>query len=339
MVKKIKTYDVIIVGAGPAGSTCAWYLASKGLDVLVFERKKFPRYKICAGGIPLVVQDFIGDFPFEKKFYNVTLIKNKRKFNMNLKSPLVTVRREKFDHHLLKKAKSAGTEILFEAVTAIHNTQVYTASKEFKARIIVGADGAHSVVRKSLGIEYHRWIDTIEYELPGYADEFIVAVGPGPGYAWLWPKGNVIAFGGGGFGPAHRWADRLAHYLGLVPTDKGYRYRYHLWNKGERIKDNTILIGDAGAFASPITGAGIYTGVLSALEAGKMIYQHIKFNKPLHDPYFRRLYNEFIPAAQLATVLYSAPAPVAVFSKPVIHRFYGSVHGYLKMMRSLYRCT
>lgn len=339
MAKKIKTYDVIIIGAGPAGSTCAWYLASKGLGVLLIERKRFPRYKICAGGIPLVLQDFIGNFPFEKKFYTVTLIKGTRKFNLHLSSPLVTVYREAFDYHLLKKAQRVGAEILFDAATRVDNGKVYTANKDFRAQIIVGADGAQSVVRKAMGINYHRWIDTVEWELPGHSDEFIVSVGPGPGYAWHWPKENVIAFGGGGFGSAQTWVERLMHHLGLEPKDKGYRYRYLLWEKGPRIKNNMILIGDAGAFASPMTGAGIYTGILSAREAGRMIYQHIKFNKPFYDPYFQSLYNEFIPAAQLSTFLFYLPEPTVVFSKLAIQRFYGSAYGYLKMMRSLYRCT
>lgn len=336
MKKKIKTYDVIVVGAGPTGSTLAWYLASKGLEVLVFEKKKFPRYKICAGGIPIVLRDLIGDFPFERTFYQVLLIKGKRKHNLNLSTPFVTVRREDFDFHLLKNAEKVGAEILFEAIKAVDQHRAFTANKEFRARVIVGADGAHSLVRKALGIEYHRCIETVEWESPGHADRFIVSVGPGPGYAWHWPKDKAIAFGGGGFGPAQRWADRLANQLGFVPKKKGYRYRYFLWEKGPRIKDNMILIGDAGAFASPITGAGIYTGILSALEAGKMIYQHIKFNKPFHDPYFRGLYNEFVPATQVATILYSVPGPVVEFSKSIISRFYGSANGYLKMMRALY---
>jgi len=330
-------YDVIIIGGGPAGSTLGYDLTVKGFDVLIIEKEKFPRYKVCAGGVPLILKDLIGDFPYERMFDTVLLMKGGRSWRLHLTSPIATVRRPNFDNYLLNRAKKAGVRIRFETVNEIKDDKVLTNKRSYRTRIIVGADGAFSLVRRTMGIRFRRWVNTVEWEISGSTDQFLVAIGPGPGYAWSWPKRNTIAFGGGGFGKPEQWALRLAQGLGIRPENSGYHYRYPLWEKGLRAKDNMILIGDAGAFASPLTGAGIYTGIISALAASKMITRYLKYGGPFADPYFRSLYQELIPPSRLAPVLFTLPPVFINFSKRAVGRSFGEIQGYQKMIRSLWR--
>jgi flavin-dependent dehydrogenase len=107
------THDLIIVGGGPAGSSCARRAAQLGLDVLVLEKAHHPRRKPCAGGITPRVKDLLD--------FDISSVVEREQCGINLYSPSMvltriarveaigyTVRREDFDHFLLKKAEEAG---------------------------------------------------------------------------------------------------------------------------------------------------------------------------------------------------------------------------------------
>ena len=328
-------YDVIVVGGGPSGSTLGRLLSSKGFDVLIIEKRKFPRYKVCAGAIPFILSELIGDFPFERRFDHLTLKKGNRSWQLKLAAPIVTVKREDFDCYLLNMATDAGAKVVFEMARRVKDNYVHTGNSTYEARIIVGADGPFSIVRKTMGIQYPRWIETVEWELPLRAEDFIVSIGPGAGYTWFWPKKSTVAFGAGGFKDPKKWARKLREELEIEPYGKVYHYRYPIWREGIRIKKNMILIGDAGAFASPITAAGIYSGILSALVAGKMIEQHLKFQKPFSDPYFREFHKNFMPAKILSWFFYYAPGVFIDFGKRSITRYFGLKDCYYKILKSL----
>jgi len=295
--------------------------------VVILERSRFPRYKVCAGGVPSLLFDLVGNFPYERKFDQILLKKGRREWRLNLARPILTVKREEFDTFLLDRARGAGCEIRFEPAQKIDGDRVVVESGSYEFRYLIGADGAGSLVRKAMGLEFHRWVRTIEFEISGRGDELIVRIGPGPGYAWFWPKKETIAFGAGGFGDPNFWLEPFAEELGLRPEGKGYRYRYPIWEKKERIRGRMILIGDAGGFASPLTGAGIYTGILSALAAGRMILTG------RWDPFFRSLYPELIPASQLAPFLYHSPGLLIDFVRPSISRNFGRQKGYYRILR------
>lgn len=330
-------FDVIVIGGGPSGAALAHFLSKRGFSVVVMERTKFPRYKTCAGAIPIILKDLIGEFPFERSFDNLILKRGEREWRLRLASPIVTVKREDFDSFMLNKALNSGAQVTFKKARLIKDNRVYVDDGSYEAKIIVGADGASSMVRKNIGIHYPRWVRTIEWELPLRADDFIIKIGPGPGYAWFWPKRDTVAFGAGGFGEPKDWALGLAKELALDIGVKESHYRYPVWRKGKRIEGNKILIGDAGAFASPITGAGIYSGILSATIAYRMIEKYLRYNEPLRDPYFREFHKNFMPAMYLSWVFYYMPGFLIELGKGFIEKYYGLEDCYYDILKSVWR--
>ncbi len=330
-------HDVIVVGGGPSGSALAHLLSSEGFEVLILEKTKFPRYKTCAGAIPIILRNLIGDFPYERAFETLILKKGRRNWHLRLAAPIVTVKREDFDAFMLDRAIDRGAKVLFQKVKHIDESSVRTDEGSYEAKVIVGADGAASIVRKKIGINYPRWVKTVEWELPIKARDFLVSVGPGPGYAWFWPKKDTVAFGAGGFRDPQRWASKMAVSLGFSLDVECNHYIYPVWRRAKRIDGNKVLIGDAGAFASPITGAGIYSGILSAVRAGKMIERHLKHKKPLADPCFRDFHNNFLPAMYLSWIFYYMPGFLIDFGKSSLEKYYGLENCYYDIMKSVWR--
>ena len=165
-MNKSNRYDVLIIGAGPAGSTAAFILAGKGINVLVIDKHKFPRKKLCAGlltwkTIKILEEIFRTDLNCLKSqsvinyhsgkyaIYNKKgeLIRGKLKF------PYHFVDRKKYDKYWLDKAREAGANVLTEKAIAfdIQNTKVETdRGSILKADFILGADGVLSRTRNAL---------------------------------------------------------------------------------------------------------------------------------------------------------------------------------------------
>jgi flavin-dependent dehydrogenase len=110
-------YDVIVVGAGPAGSTAAKNLAEKGIKVLLLDKATFPRDKPCGGGLPTrvqkrfpYIQPFIDSISYGSTTYSSSL---RYKYDLIREKPfLMMVLRKDFDHRLLTLAKQAGAVFL-----------------------------------------------------------------------------------------------------------------------------------------------------------------------------------------------------------------------------------
>ena len=115
----MKQADAIVVGGGPAGSTCAWKLNAAGLDVLVLDRAKFPRNKLCAGWVtPKVLTDLEldpRDYPHSFMTFD-ELHLHWKGLGKKLHSPQHSIRRLEFDDFLLRRS---GAEILQHEVRDI----------------------------------------------------------------------------------------------------------------------------------------------------------------------------------------------------------------------------
>ncbi len=222
-------YDVVIVGAGPGGSSTAYHLASAGLEVLLVDRQMFPREKICGDGLtPRALTEISrmglldavqksgnsldriritgpGGFAFEEAF---PVIRRQP-------AKLVVIRRFVLDNLLLRRAISAGAHFFSEVkVTGVDCTERLLrirakAGKRvryFSARIVVMAVGANTRLLSRLGIAARKSQQIIAArayfsgirELPRVIQASMEQV-PMPGYGWVFPIGNDSANVGVGY--------------------------------------------------------------------------------------------------------------------------------------------
>jgi digeranylgeranylglycerophospholipid reductase len=213
------SYDVIVVGAGPAGSTAAMYAARDGASVLLLDKKKEIGNPIqCAGFIPDAseIEALLPDaeLPDSLKFYPdsciLQRIKTQRIFPPNCSVKEFAVKgtvldRRRYDQFLAEKAAKMGAELLIKTrVTKIEGTTVETSGifgkHKIKAKVIIGADGPNSLVAKSKGLAFKPGDKEIslalEYQVRNVDIDpdalemyFGNAFMPG-GYAWIFPEGE-----------------------------------------------------------------------------------------------------------------------------------------------------
>jgi geranylgeranyl reductase family protein len=266
------TYDVAILGAGPAGSTAAYRLATAGASVLLLDKATFPRDKPCGGGVtgraarllPFSIQPVVED-AVERLECG---LRYRHRITRHARSPLAYMtQRRRLDHFLLQKAAEAGAEVR-EGETA--------DARELDARIVIGADGCNGTSAKQLGLaegivhgvaleanypDQARWSGAMVVE---------IAVIRG-GYGWIFPKGDHVNVGVGGNGeegPRLRAElRRMCEAYGIDPDSasdlKGYRLPQRL--PGTMLaRGTTAVIGDAAGLVDPFTGDGMYEAFLSA---------------------------------------------------------------------------
>jgi geranylgeranyl reductase family protein len=268
----LSAFDVAIVGAGPAGSTAAYRLATAGKRVLLVDRARFPRDKPCGGGVTLRAArllPFSLDPVVEDVVTRVEIgLRYRSTFTRTARGPLVYMtQRKRLDDFLLRKAQAAGAHV--EEGTTVD-------ARELDARFVVGADGCNGVSAKQLGLGgaiAHGVALEANYPQDArfeHAMVLQVALLPG-GYGWIFPKGDHVNVGVGGDeaeGPRLRAAlRRMCAEYGVDPdaaTDtRGYRLPLRT-AATVLTRENTALIGDAAGLVDPFSGDGMYEAFLSA---------------------------------------------------------------------------
>jgi geranylgeranyl reductase family protein len=292
-----QSYDVIVVGAGPAGATLAYELSKRGIGVLVLEKEKLPRYKCCAGGVTskaAKLLDFDISEVVEDIIYELSFTFNMRRpyLGQNSQPLIYTVMRDVFDHFLVKKAQQLGAVLIDgQKVTQIQVitdwVEIFTAGNSFRSRLVVGADGVYSVVARKLGmrrnIEYLVGIESEivvpEEELAKWKSRVHVDLGCIPGgYAWVFPKRSHLSVGAGCLVSKARSLNRRHQKflnslsIGSYTIARSSSHLIPTCTKGKLVwQDKALLLGDAAGLTDPLTGEGIYNAIQSAQLAAPVI--------------------------------------------------------------------
>ena len=290
-------WDVLVVGAGPAGSTAAYVLSKGGAKVLLVDIKRTPGVPVqCAEFVPLQLEHKFPEFFPEKAV--VQRVKDMVHFTpwgevVSMPSEGYMLRRDVFDANIAKLAVENGAELLLRTrFLGFEDGKVWLENidqrKRFsvEVRFVVGADGPRSRVAKLTGEHTKSFLTTAQFTMPLreplgnlliYFRDYI----PG-GYGWVFPKGN-LANVGVGIDPEYplNVMNSLKKFVreviseGIV-EDK-ILGRTGGWIPAEGVKDpvrgNVLLAGDAGGFCHPITGGGIANAVYTGAMVGEALLE------------------------------------------------------------------
>jgi len=305
--------DVLIVGGGPAGAYCAYNLANQGIKPVILDHSH-PREKPCGGGISPPV---LKKFPFLEKFRSSGLTFGNFKIISCIDTQVMTknledgfcISRKCLDQGMLEMALQKGAKLVKEKVLDIREKgkiwKVVTSKTVFSAKIIVGADGVNSIVRRrtigsiskeNLALTFGYFTSSLENDAATI--KFLAEI---PGYIWVFPG---LDYSNIGLGSELRYGRMLkslldayinsrfpnikiiSRYSAMLPSASDPNF-FKLPCAGE----NWVLIGDAAGHVDPISGGGI----LFALWGGNLAAQAIESkNVKLFDKKWKEEYGSYL---------------------------------------------
>jgi geranylgeranyl reductase family protein len=294
-------WDLVVVGAGPAGSCAALAALTTGLTtaphlrVLLLDRADFPRDKSCGDGIAPHVLDALARVGAADVVDGWTPLSHLElaRGEVSVSGPMTrevhVVPRTVFDARLVDHAVAAGAVLQRRRVRSVEvRADRVVLDGELSARVVVGADGAHSVLRPTLlGQEQRLRAIAIRGYAPtaeAWRGRQVIRYGPRPqpAYAWAFDRGDGwsnVGYGEllpgpeRGAGPSRALLlDQLEALLpGSVPDGKDWK-GHHLPLSGwswRQPDGPVLLVGDAAALVNPMTGEGIYYAVATGIAAGR----------------------------------------------------------------------
>ncbi len=305
-------YDVVVVGAGPAGSMAAKTAAELGLNVLLVEKRQEIGTPVrCAEGVSR--ENIERFFEVDKKWIAAEVVGAKiyapDKTEVVMSEEMAgnevgyVLERKIFDRHVARLAAKAGAEVYVKtAVTDFERKNGALRVKlrklgeewEVETKILIGADGVESRIGRKAGIIKTLKMNEVEsctqYLMTGLdIDEnytyFYLGreVAPG-GYAWIFPKGNGSA--NVGIGVLPKMAQKTAkEYLDAFIEREGIEGKIvevvagavPVYGEVETaVADNIMLAGDAAYHADPITGGGIANALAAGYYAGKVAAEAVE---------------------------------------------------------------
>ena len=316
-MNEIKLYDVIIIGAGPAGSTATIALQKSGLKIALLEKETFPRDKICGDAVSSVVKRILRQLNPEletqlEQFDEKVYIEKAKLYSPKFESLEIAfskkghcIKRLVFDNWLFEIAKQNKNAAIFQniKVESVLTTEDFSEVKLedgriFRAKIILGCDGAHSIVAKQLANfkvdrkhysgavrQYYKNVKGLE----GNALEVYFLNGYLPGYFWIFPlKNNEANVGFGMLSDTiakqkidlkksmsdiiNQIPEVAERFKDAIPLEETKGFGLPLGSKKYSISGNRFMLcGDAASLIDPFSGEGIET----AMESGKFAAEQI----------------------------------------------------------------
>ena len=317
--------DIVIVGGGPAGSYLGHLLAKNGKNPIIFDHSH-PREKPCGGGITALA---IEKFPFLQKFpgekipeHGIELISPDGLSVMSTgKKHSFTFSRLLFDKFILDEAIKEGCKLIEEKVIDVklknNIWEIKTKNKIYKAKIIIGADGVNSIVRKKIlspipkedtGVCYGCFATSKKTEIPR-----IKFLDNKQGYIWCATRDDHLSIGIGAESSNPKnikkiFNDFLSSYYPDITITSTWgakipHVKNHNFYKAKCAGKNWLLIGDAAGHVDSISGEGITYALWSAELASKAILED---NPVSYDKLWRDRYGEeLVASCKMRDVFYN----------------------------------
>ena len=280
----MKTVDVLIVGAGPAGSVCAYLLQKAGISCLLIDRATFPRDKLCGGGLTpkcwKLLDELIPGFKYEYNSIRKIRLTVEENNHCDFESALELrlVKRKEFDNDLVELYKSVGGKFQqgsFLRYDEQDDGLVVTlkSGEQIACHYLVGADGSTSTVRHFLANNHDNGFLILEQYVEKSPDNAIeVTLSKNydlRGYYYRFPNSEFDAIG---YGDESATIDKFREILKQknIPETKLLGCYIYLKNDYP-LHDRVILIGDAGGFANRLTSEGIRPAFETARNAAEAI--------------------------------------------------------------------
>ncbi|MEV8566316.1 geranylgeranyl reductase family protein [Streptomyces sp. NPDC051322] len=294
-------WDVVVVGAGPAGASAAYASAVTGRRVLLLEKAELPRYKTCGGGIIGPSRDCLPpgfELPLRDRVYAVTFSMNGKLTRTRRSKQMLfgLINRPEFDLQLVEHAQKAGAELRTGvAVSRVEQhgsavpdrrtvAVVLSSGETVLARAVVGADGSAGRIGAHVGVKMDQVDLGLEAEIPvpptvadDWAGRVLIDWGPIPGsYAWVFPKGNTLTVGvisarGEGAATKRYLEDFIARQglAGFEPAVSSGHLTRCRSEDSPLSRGRVLVCGDAAGLLEPWTREGISFALRSGRLAGE----------------------------------------------------------------------
>ena len=294
-------WDVVVIGAGPAGASAAYAAAVTGRRVLLLEKAELPRYKTCGGGIIGPSRDALPpgfELPLRDRVMAVTFSLNGRLARTRRSKNMLfgLINRPEFDQGLVESAVDAGARVR-TGVTVSRVEQhgpsvpdrrtvavVLNDGGVVLARAVVGADGSASRIGAHVGVKLDQVDLGLEAEIPvpdtvaeDWAGRVLIDWGPLPGsYGWVFPKGDTLTVGvisarGEGAGTKRYLQDFIARLglAGFEPSISSGHLTRCRTDDSPLSRGRVLVCGDAAGLLEPFTREGISFALRSGRLAGE----------------------------------------------------------------------
>lgn len=307
-------YDVVIIGAGPAGACAGYWLAQAGIKTALVDRSTFPREKLCGGLLTCKTVDMLRTIIPVKGIPQYSISAShvfhhgQPIASFQLLSEAYTVRRLKFDASLVEAAEKQGAHAYLgtslQTIDFTRKEAYLSDGYKLEYSVLIGADGALSQVRRFADLPKNEMGFCVESHVPWEllknpdrlrTGGIEIYYGDYPnGYGWIFPCKDSVAVGVGNLAQGMSEKEILTQYhqflTDVLASDDIKPTGAYLPSGtsvvlGTPLYENICLIGDAAGLIDPFTGEGIYYALLSAKAAADAIVS----GQPPYPEYERRM--------------------------------------------------